>query len=224
MGLKDLFIVNDDKPSEKVEPKTETNKFPSDQQSSNTNFSFPSSSPSTSFQPSNEILNKFVDMYQSGFNGLNQPGYDFYEFFQAIVSSGGIDNPQMYNMAMSMGTAMDKTNTKDKLMSQADFYISEINKVYNQYVSTGNSKKQDLVNQKESENHLLTSDLDNLRSQLEAITNQIKTKESQLSMIDNKYGPLITEVNNKLSANDIAKNDLVSNIAKVKNGINNHIK
>ena len=227
MGFKDLFIASDESDKKQnTEAKAET-KFPS--QAPNTSkgiTTFPSSTPVTtpSFgQIDNEHLSKFTEMYQNGFDSLNQQGYDFYEFYTAIINSGGIDNPQMYQMAMSMGTGMDKTNSKNKLLSSADYYLNEIAKVYNQYVTTGNSKKQDLVNQKNSENQSLNNDLSNLRSQLEAITNQIKSKESQLSLIDNKYQPLISDIDNKLVANDVAKNNIINNITKVRNGINNNI-
>lgn len=172
----------------------------------------------------NEHLDKVVELYQNGFDSLNQAGYDFYEFFQAIVSSNGIDNPAMYQMAMSMGTAMDKSNTKTKLLTQADFYLNEIQKVYTSYVNSGTAKRQELITQKESENHNLTAELSNLRAQLDAITNQINGKESQLAMIDNKYQPMIADIEAKLNANNIAKDALVSKIVNVKNGINNNLK
>lgn len=230
MGLKDLFFVNEETDNKTPEPKQETkvnvslNKFPTSQETpsfppSNT----PSNTPSFG-QANDEQINKILEMYQSGFNSLNQPGYDFFEFYQAIMTSGGVDNPQMYVMAMSMGSAMEPSNTKEKLISQADYYLNEINKVYDSYVNTGSSKRNTLIQQKESENRTLNDELSNLRSQLEAITNQIKSKENQLSLIDNKYQPQINEVDSKLKANDIAKDRIVSNIVKVKNGINNNIK
>lgn len=225
MSFKNLFIVSNDEPEVKQpEQKVETTKFPTSQDTPSFTPSFTPSNTPSSGQPSEEQINKIFDSYQKGFNSLNQPGYDFFEFFQAIVNSNGIDNPQMYVMAMSMGTGMDSSNTKEKLISQADYYLGEINKVYNHNSATGTSKRQDLINQKESENRSLSDELTNLRTQLEAISNQIKTKESQLSLIDNKYTPIIGEVEGKLKANDIAKNRITSTITKVKNGINNNIK
>lgn len=231
-GLRRLILENDgseDEQPEKVEGK-KTFPVVTEQPSGNQTF-FPTSTPQSPVQVStpfgvvdNEQLDKVMQLYQSGFDNLNQQGYDFYEFFQAIVSSGGIDNPAMYQMAMSMGTAMDKTNTKAKLITQADFYLNEIQKVYTQYVNSGTAKRQELMSQKDSENHNLTSELSNLRAQLEAIQNQIQGKENQLAMIDNKYQPLIAEIDAKLNANNIAKDALVTNITKVKNGINNNLK
>ncbi len=236
MGLKDLFINSDvSEKSKNTEVKKETIKFPvldsqvedifAAKTSSPTFPTFPqTSAPVQSVPVSNDHLTKFTEMYHNGFIGLNQPSYDFYEFYQAIMNSGGIDNPQMYAMAMTMGTSMDKTNSKDRLLSQADFYLNEINKVYNQYVTTGNNKRQDLITQKANEADSLQNDLVNLRGQLEAIENQIKSKESNLSLIDNKYSPLIGELESKLKANEIAKQSIASSIERVKTGISTHIK
>lgn len=224
MGIKSLFFTDTENDVKKPESK-ETNKFPVTNPTSTT---FPIMETQT--QPvfgnslDNPILNKFVEAYENCLDSANQDGYDFYEFFKAIINSGAIENPQMYVMAMNMGIVMDKTCNKSKLLSQADYYLNEINKLYNQNVTSGSSKKQDLITQKDSENHNLSAELNNLRAQVEALQNQISAKQTQLLAIDSKYQPLINEIEQKLQANDIAKNTIVSNIDKVKNGINNNIK
>ena len=214
MSLKDLFIVNDENASKQAEPKQATS-FPT----SAPVTSFPTSAPAFTPQVKDEHLNKFVEQYQSTFDALNQAGYDFYEFFNAIIKTNGVDNLQMYQMALSMATAMDASITKEKLVSQADYYLNELNKVYNQYVNDGNTKKSNLVNQKESEKQSLTNDLASLNQQLLSIQSQISEKQSALSSIEDKYSPLIAEVGSKLLANDSAKNDLVNKISKVKNNL-----
>lgn len=240
MGFKSLFINSDESEVSKpklTDVKHETTKFPVMESqvddifnTKSTSIAFPPTTQGAapvvvlSNQASSEHINQFVEMYSKGFDGLNQPSYDFYEFYKAIVDSGGIDNPQMYVMAMTMGTSMDKGNTKARLLSQADFYINEINKVYNQYVATGNNKRQDLITQKASEAQSLESELTNLRGQFEAIANQIKSKEGNLSTIDGKYTPLIGELDSKLKANDFAKETIVLSIQKVKSGITNNLK
>jgi hypothetical protein len=169
------------------------------------------------------MFNKALEIYENGFDSLNQPGYDFYEFFKAVIQVG-VDNSQTYPMAYAMATAMDKTITKEKLLSQSDFYVSEINKVYNDYVTKGNAKRQEIINQKNHENQSLLGELELMRQQLEALQTQMADRQSKLSAIDVKYGPLINEVEGKLSANDMAKQRIVSSIEMVKNGIINNLK
>jgi hypothetical protein len=227
MNLKSLFFV--DAATENTKPEVmEPTKFPTNTAPTTFPTTFPSSTPvpTQSFgnSASNPHLSTFIGAYEKCFDDANQAGYDFYEFFQAIMNSGGSDNPQMYVMAMSMGMAMDKTCNKSKLLTQADFYLNEINKVYSQIVASGNAKKQEYITQKDSENQNLTNELSNLRSQLEAIQNQIRSREAQLSLIDSKYVPLINEAEEKIQANEMAKNVITSNILKVKDGINNNLK
>lgn len=226
MGLKDWFIVSDENattpttPATVVEQPKEATRFPEavkfpDSSASTPSFSNANSSIST---VTDEHFQKALELYQNGFDSLNQPGYDFYEFYQAVMNTG-VDNPQIYNMAFSMGIAMDKTITKQKLSEQADYYLSEIMKVYNDYLSKGDFKRADVINQKTHENQTLIDSLNSLNQQLEAIKIQITDKQEKLAAIDTKYNPMINEVDNKIRANELAKTKLVDSINKVKQGI-----
>lgn len=237
MGFKDLFIVSDENEKANEQPKKEvvtptTTKFPtSETPQEHTGsilgaFGFGKTETvtvPTPTQVSNEHLQKAVELYQNGFDSLNQPGYDFYEFYQAVMQAGPT-NPQIYAMALTMASAMDKSITKDKLIQQSEFYLAEINKVYQDYNAKGLAKKQDLTAQKQHENESLVGELSLLRQQLEAIQTQIADRENKLSVIDVKYAPMMVEVESKLSANDMAKEKIVQSIEQVKNGIINNIK
>jgi hypothetical protein len=222
MNLKSLFIndENDKTGGSTTKVTPPVNQFPSPNQ-------FPQGN-TPSFTPVNDISNDHLttltEKYNTSFEGLNQEGYDFFEFFQAIISSNSVDNPQMYGMAITMAKSMDKSVTKDKLVSSSDYYINGLNNIYNTIVETGNNKKQNLINQKESETHNLTVDLAELKSQLDRITNEINSKQSQLNSIGTKYQPDINEIDSKMRANDYAKNIILTNIQKVKSGIVNNIK
>ena len=237
MGLIDLFIVNDGTKTQepvKVVAKASTNKFPTEEEKTEPKQSgglfggFSNPQPiqtysSTTPSVSQEHLTKALESYQSGFDSLNQQGYDFYEFYQAVIS-GGVNNGQIYSMAFAMGNAMDKTMTKDKLLQQSDFYINEIGKVYTDFVSKGNTKRQELIDQKNNENQSLMNDLTSMKGQLEALKIQITATENKLSVIGGKYEPKISEIDGKLGANDLAKNTLVQSIEQVKQGIITNIK
>jgi len=228
MSIKDLFIKNDN-PVEKEPIKVNSKlKFPTTQSSNleetpSVFASFGFGKTTNSGNISEEHLNKAMEVYQNGFDSLNQNGYDFYEYYRT-VTQGGITNPQIYSMAFAMGTAMDKSITKNKLLQQSDFYLSEINKVYNDFVIKGNSKKKDFVDQKNHENQALVGELNLMKAQLETIKTQIQDRENKLASIDEKYHPKISEIDSKLAANDIAKNKVVESIELVKEGITNNLK
>lgn len=230
MGWKDLFIAGEENATNepKQEKPVETNqmKFPTNLGNAFPTFNAPAPPTFTPPQVSQipqEYLVKAMEVYKNGFDSLNQNGYDFYEFYQAITQ-GGVNNPQIYPMAFTMASAMDKSVTKDKLLQTADFYLGEINKVYNDYVAKGNGKKQDLITQKNNENQALVNELSLMEQQLEALRTQIQDRQNKLNAIGGKYEPMISDVDNKLSANETAKNQIVQSIEQVKTGIINNLK
>jgi hypothetical protein len=238
MSWKNIFLEQKTEETEEVIEKP--NRFPSIVQNtqsvagSNTPSFIPLSPSNTpSFTPSvtpsfgtinSKLVNEFLEMYNKGFESLNQNGYDFYEFFKGMVNNNSTNNPQMYGMAMSMAMAMEPTLSKEKLLTQADFYLTEIGKVYDQNNQSGLQKKTECLAQQETEKSTLIGEIDNLTQQREAISNQISAKQNQLLTIDSKYIPQITSIEEKLSANEMAKNNIVSEITTVKNGILNNIK
>jgi hypothetical protein len=168
-------------------------------------------------------LEKILELYDKGFESLNKPGYDFFEYFKAILSAG-VDNASAYPMALSMAQSMDKTITRDGLVSESDFYVTEIMKVHSGYVEGGNAKKKELNDKKEAEKQQLSTDLTSLKMQLEAITNQINITQASLANIDSKYVNELTDTECKLMANDVAKDRIIASIDKVKQGLINNVK
>jgi hypothetical protein len=242
MSLRSLFIQSDESDKPKVDtpqPKVQqTTKFPTSTQATQTSPApqapsnglfgfgvFGNSTPApvpTNSQVSPEHLRKATEVYTQGFDSLNQSGYDFYEFYKSVVQTG-VDNPQMYVMAYTMGSTMEKSLTKDKLVQQADYYVNEINKVYNDYVAKGSAKKQDYANQRSNENQSLLGELEMMNQQMEALKVQIQDRENKLRAIGSKYDPLIGDIENMLTANEVAKSQLISSIEQVKQGIINNV-
>lgn len=241
MGFKDLFIVSDEpstnKPTETAKPSVSTTKFPTaatTEVPAASTYSFPTAetttptfttvaTPAFNVAPSSEYLNNALEVYQKGFDSLNQPGFDFYEFYQS-VASGGIDNPAVYAMAFQMASAMDKSISKTSLTQQADFYLGEIQKVYEDFVTKGQAKRQEVESLKINENQSLTNELNDMRNQLEALKTQIEDRTRKLSAIDSKYNPQLSEIDSKLAANTMAKDRILGSIQTVKQGINNNVK
>jgi predicted nucleic acid-binding Zn-ribbon protein len=127
-------------------------------------------------------------------------------------------------MAIEMGKAMDQNVSKDSLLKQADYYITELDKVHSTFKTDGQNKINDLSQKKNDESTSLSSTIASLKIQLSTIQDQIRIKENSLSEIDNKYQPQIDEIALKLEANDTVKNTFIGNINKVKMNISNNLK
>lgn len=229
MGLKDLFINSDEteKPvSEPEKPKTvQTVKFPSTNdvetplvKSSENIFN----SEVKIMDQSNPYLAKMTELYNDTFDKLNKDGYDFYEFYKAVTQIG-VNNQQAFIMAFTIGSTMDKTLSKSKLLEQADFYITELTKVYEGTKQKGLSKRDEINSKKHNENQILTDEVSSLEQQIEALTVQLNDKKEKLKAIDSRFSPQLNEIDNKLSANETAKTILVKQIQEVIQGINTNL-
>lgn len=220
---KGLFINEEENSSasgtEKVTPITAaSNSFPNSKKSDS---KFPVQSP-VGASVSNDVLNTIIEMYESGFDSLNQPGYDFYEFFKAIKAVGSND-ASVYKMAMSMAKGVDSKVTKSNLLKQGDFYVQEINKVHKQYQTQGDSKKVKLQNAQKTEKTSLTSEISKLEKQILDMQNQISKKKNQLQSIDSSLINDVSEIEQKIVANDMAKSKILETITTVINGIKNNL-
>ncbi len=176
------------------------------------------------------VLNEVVAVYEKGIDSINMPGYDFYEFYKAISSIPNAGE-QAYNMAFQMAKSMDGNITPQKLIGDAEFYISKINEVHSQYTMQGQQKLNSMEAEKNSEKNKLmteieqgTQQVNQLRNQLQALESEINQKRITLSTIDGKYHPQESSIRQKLLANDNAKQVSIAKLIAVKEGIQKNIK
>jgi len=169
-------------------------------------------------QVGNPFMDKIIEVYDKRFEALNQPGYDFFEFYQS-VSEMGIDNPQVYTMGLGMAVRMDKSVTKETLLEQADFYIKEIDNIHTTFDTDGNLKAAAIATQKETDTRNLTTDIQSLTEQISTLQTQLGNKTAELATIDSKFDPELNEIKLKLAANDMAKEHITTSLVKVKNNL-----
>ncbi|AIY12787.1 hypothetical protein [Cellulophaga baltica] len=220
---KSLF-VNDENASTTTTSKSEEKiDFPNEPTPTSSSTQFPQSSAPqrsqvTSTNIDNAILNSVIEMYESGFESLNLPGYDFYEFFKAIKAVGSND-PNVYKMAFTMAQSVDAKVTKESLLDGANFYIKEINDVHEQYHTKGNAKKEEfqssLLHQKET----LSTEIAELEKQILQLQTQASDKKNQLNALENGTSTEMTDIEQKITANDIAKTKILEIITTVADGI-----
>jgi predicted nucleic acid-binding Zn-ribbon protein len=158
------------------------------------------------------------------------PGYDFFEFYKEVGAAGN-QGSQMYNMAFQMASALDKTITVQKLVSDAEFYISKINEVHSQYSSQGQLRLNDIQEKKVAEKSKLSNEIDQstqriaqLRVELQNLENDVRQKREKLSKIDEGFIQQENSIREKMAANDAARNSSIDKLNTVKNGIGNFLK
>lgn len=224
-SFKNLFIKeeeeqqDDSKPSFPVTPASPTF-VPSNQPTlANSNLA-----------ASNPYLAEIIEVYEKGLEGINMPGYDFYDFYLAIKAAGSQDEA-IYKMAFQMGKSMDATVTSQKLSTDAEYYISKINDVHQTYQQKGNQKLEVLQSELKNEKEKLTSEAGKMESEITQMKQQIIALEQKLhetrgslAKADEKYKPQQDVIKQKLSANDQAMQLSIQKLMAIKEGIQKYIK
>ena len=222
---KSLFLKSEES-AEKVKTTTEPLSFPVNKPLDS--FPVAESYPEkTTFDP---VVNEVIQVYESGLDSINMPGYDFYEFYKTIASTG-VANEQTYKMAYQMARSLDKTITPEKLTKDAEFYVSKISEVHGQYVSQGQQKLNSLQQEKSTEKTKLMTEVDqasiriaHLKVELQKLESEVNSKKTILAKIDETYYPKEKAIKEKLNANDLARKTSVDKLSSIKEGILRYIK
>jgi hypothetical protein len=195
----------------------------------NTPSSMPDSKfPETSHHApvSNHTNNPFVgevfDVYQKGFDGLNNEGFDFFELYKS-VNAVGVTNPQSYQMAFTMGKTIKPDLTKEFLLEKSKYYISEIEKVYAKYHETGTSRNKELNANITNQKNGLAKNISDLETQIAKLQAELEAKKFELSKIDIANQAQFSEIQLKIEANNIAKQKILESINLVVTGINQYL-
>lgn len=213
---KSLFIneqsdITDNEPDSKTSfPDENKVKFP--KQSSNDNYKLTNNNVNTA------ILDSVIEMYEKGFDSLNLPGYDFYEFFKAIKAVNSED-PTLYKMAITMAQSTDPNVSKDSLLEGANFYMDEIYKVHKLYEDKGTLKKEKIINSQLDKKNSLISEIALVEKQILELQTELSTKKIKLEASDDSYINEVSEIDQKITANNIAKDKILQTITSVIEGI-----
>ena len=212
---KSLFINEEAKQPNNEETKPtsfpQTNKFPDAE-----------NTPSAIYDSANPFLGEILEVYQKGFEGLNSPGFDFFELYKS-VNAVGVSNPQSYQMAFTMGKTINPDLTKEFLLDKSKFYLSEIEKVYEKYNITGNSKKSDLTTKIAKDKKDLSQTISDLETQILKLQKDLESKKLELNRIDADNAKEFSELQLKIEANNIAKQKIQESINLVVTGINQYL-
>jgi hypothetical protein len=197
-------------PSAPVLPTTD-NKFPNQ-----VTESFPTNS------LTNPFLNEIFEVYDKGFESLNEPGFDFFELYKSVMAVG-VTNPQSYQMAFAMGKSIKSDLTKDFLLQKGSFYVTEIEKVHTKYDTVGKNKKAELDNTITKEKYNLSKNISELEAKILELQKELEAKKIELQKIDPVNMEQLSEIQLKMEANDLAKQKILTSINTVITGINQYL-
>ncbi len=184
---------------------------------------FPDQSTNIVASSTNPYMDEVYNTYDKGFDSLNSEGFDFFELYKSVMAVGST-NPQSYQMAYAMGKTINKGLTKDFLLEKAQYYISEIEKVYTKYDTIGNSKKKDLNESINKEKDTLSKSIVDLEAKIILMQREVEAKKEEFKKVDPKSIAELNEIQLKIEANNLAKHKILDSINTVVTGINQYLK
>jgi hypothetical protein len=170
----------------------------------------------------NPFIGEVFDVYQKGFDGLNNEGFDFFELYKS-VNAVGVTNPQSYQMAFTMGKTIKSDLTKEFLLEKSKYYISEIEKVYAKFHEKGTTRNKELSTSITNQKNELAKSVSDLEVQITKLQTEMEAKKSELSKIDIANHAQFSEIQLKIEANNIAKQKILESINLVVTGINQYL-
>ena len=198
-------------PPAPTSPTTSEKKFPNE-----VTESFPTNS------LTNPFLNEIFEVYDKGFESLNETGFDFFELYKSVLAVG-VTNPQSYQMAFTMGKSIKPDLTKEFLLQKGSFYITEIEKVYTKYDTIGKTKKSELDSTITKEKYNLSKSISDLEAKIIELQKELEAKKLELQKIDPVNMEQLTEIQLKMEANNLAKQKILTSINTVITGINQYL-
>jgi hypothetical protein len=172
------------------------------------------------------LVEDFVQRLQNLINQNNQPGFDFLEFTESLFEEKQNPSPEVYKTIFRIAQKMDKSLTPSRLIESAMFYKDLVQRTAEGEINKGESKKQGLISEKDTERNNLDSSLSDTRTKIQQLTRQIQELQNQdvelsnqLMAIDQKYSTQLTEIDRKINAIRNAKDQVIVSIVDIEAGI-----
>lgn len=183
--------------------------------------------------------------------GLNSPSDNsdaekfVLKFREAITNAGGIGakfikllyelsknpEPEDFQKAFSISKIMDPSLSIESILGSLSECETMISDEKSKYLKQGNDKKSRLEIQRDTEKEQLTSKVSAIKGSIQSLETELSQKKAelkesseQLSKVDQKYQPELTEVTRTINAVTVASDRVLSSIAQLKNEITNNLK
>lgn len=187
--------------------------------------------PQSSFGVKDPALEEnFVQRLQNLINQNNQPGFDFLEFTESLFEEKQNPGPEVYKTVFRIAQKIEKSLTAARLLDSARYYKDLVQQTAEAEISRGESKKQGLRTEKDTEKTNLDNSLRDTRAKIQQLTMQIQqlqneevTFNNQLVAIDQKYDTQFIDIDRKIGAIRSAKEQVIASIVDIESGIKSNL-
>jgi exonuclease VII large subunit len=176
------------------------------------------------------LVEDFVNRLQKLIDSNNQSGFDFLEFTESLFEEKQNPDKEVYKTVYRIAQKIDKSLTTSRLLESARYYKDLVQSTADAEISKGQTKKQGLQGEKDTEKNNLESNLQKTRSRIQELSRQIQelqnqeiTLNGQLMAIDQKYETRFRDIDRKLWAIKDAKEQVISSIVDIESGIKTNL-
>jgi len=177
------------------------------------------------------LVEDFVQRLHNLINQSNQPGFDFLEFTETLFEETQTPNADVFKTVFRIAQKIDKSLTPEHLLESSKYYRDLVQQAADSEVLKGESKKQNLLTDKDTEKRNLENSLKDTKAKIEQLNKQIQDLQkqeiivsNQLSEIDQKYNSQFVDIDNKIGAIKAAKEQVIVSIVDIEAGITTNLK
>ncbi|MBZ4189758.1 hypothetical protein [Niabella beijingensis] len=156
-----------------------------------------------------EMKLKVLDLLEK----LNEDGLDFFEVWNAAAEMGTIDAVSIKAAYTSL-KYVDKSLSKDKLLSSGRNYAVRIQEVIDQDVVQKENQKQGIQSGLVREKQSLQKEVTDLNAKISELQKQLEEKEQAYKNLDGKYDKQLKDIEQKIHTGKTAVKEVVGDIEK----------
>jgi len=144
---------------------------------------------------------------------LNEQGIDFFEVWNAAAEMGAVTADSIKAAYTSL-KYVDKSLTKEKLLSSGKNYALKIQQVIDQDVAQKQKQKQAIQTSRVNERQDLEKEITQLETEINELQKKLTEKQTSLNNVDGKYDTQLKEIDQKISTGQIAVKEVAADIEK----------
>ncbi|HEX7756880.1 MAG TPA: hypothetical protein VF421_16125 [Niabella sp.] len=169
----------------------------------------PADSPGTEEPTANtgEMKIRVLDLLEK----LNEDGIDFFEVWNAAAAMGTIDATTI-KAAFTSLRYVDKSLTKEKLLTTGNNYAVKIKEVIDQDVAQKQKQKTTLQANRVSEKQALQKEVSTLETQIKELQTKLTDQQKKLGTIDSSYDAQLNAIDLKITIGRAAVTEVVTDI------------
>ena len=176
------------------------------------------------------LIDDLVGRFQKLIEEKNQAGFDFFEYSTMVLGVSQSPSSDHFKIAFQGAKVMNAGVSKEQLLNSAAFYQQALETAYADTVKKGEEKRRTIEQQQVAQQQQLNQEIDGIARQIADFEKKITdlqaskaTKATQLNTLAGTFAPQITEVEAKLSATALAKDQVMGRLAMIEAGIKQHV-